>query len=94
MKCAIYIRTGSKNNQDYHSKRQSDRLERHIAEMSWRLFYSYIDILSKDLPLLLRNPKLSSKMKKLCEMKKIHPMTLDCSINTLERNVDLISLYA
>lgn len=44
MKCAIYIRTASKNNQDYHLKTQTERLERYIAERKWGLFNSYIDI--------------------------------------------------
>ncbi|NRG29755.1 recombinase family protein [Bacillus circulans] len=44
MKCAIYIRTASKNNQDYHLKTQTERLERYIAERKWELFNSYIDI--------------------------------------------------
>ena len=50
--------------------------------------------ISKDPSRLLRNPELSFKMKKLCEMKKIHTMTFDYSINTFEGNVDLISHYA
>lgn len=44
MKCAIYIRTASKNNQDYHLKTQTERLERYITERKWELFNSYIDI--------------------------------------------------
>lgn len=51
-------------------------------------------ILSTDTSRLLRNPKLSSKMKKPCEMKEIQIITLDGSINTQQGNVDLISLYA
>ncbi|MEW8985095.1 MAG: recombinase family protein [Bacillus anthracis] len=119
MKCAIYIRTASKNNQDYHLKTQTERLERYIAERKWELFNSYIDIgsgtnkhknlqamiedaqnnkfdviLSTDPSRLFRNPEQSSKMKKLCELNEIHIITLDGSINTQQRNVDLISLYA
>ncbi|WP_048718948.1 recombinase family protein [Bacillus sp. 522_BSPC] len=44
MKCAIYIRTASKNNQDYHLNTQTERLERYITERKWELFNSYIDI--------------------------------------------------
>jgi DNA invertase Pin-like site-specific DNA recombinase len=119
MECAIYIRTVSKNNQDYHLKTQTERLERYIAERNWQLYNSYIDIgsgpnkhknlramieeaenykfdviLSTDPSRFLRNPELSSKMKKLCEMKVIQIITLDGSINTQQQNVDLISLYA
>lgn len=119
MKCAIYIRTASKNNQDYHLKTQTEQLERYIAERKWELFNSYIDIgsgtnkhknlqamiedvqnnkfdviLSTDPSRLFRNPEQSSKMKKLCELNEIHIITLDGSINTQQRNVDLISLYA
>lgn len=119
MKCAIYIRTASKNNHDYHLKTQIERLELYIAEQNWHLYKSYIDIgsgpnmhknlrsmcedaqnnefdviLSTDPSRLFRNPELSSKMKKLCEMKKIQIVTLDGSINTQQGNVDLISLYA
>ncbi|KAB7672546.1 recombinase family protein [Bacillus sp. B1-b2] len=119
MKCAIYIRTASKNNTDYHLKTQSDRLKQFISDHNWQLYNSYIDIgsgpknhenlqamvedaqnnkfdviLSTDASRLLRIPELSSKMKKLCKMKKIHIMTLDRSINTLQGNVDVISLYA
>ncbi len=119
MKCAIYIRTASKNNQDYNLKTQTERLECYISEQKWELINSYIDsgsctnkhknlqamiedaqnnkfdvILSTDPSRLFRNPELSSKMKKLCELNEIHIITLDGSINTLEGNVDLISLYA
>ncbi|WP_400245941.1 recombinase family protein [Niallia sp. JL1B1071] len=119
MKCAIYIRTASKNNQDYHLKTQTERLEQFITERNWQLYNSYIDIgsgpnnhknlrtmiedaqnskfdviLSTDTSRLLRNPKLSTSMKKLCEMEEIQIITLDGSINTQQGNVDLISLYA
>lgn len=119
MKCAIYIRTASKNNQDYNLKTQTEQLERYIAERKWELFNSYIDIgsgtnkyknlqamiedaennkfdviLSTDPSRLLRNTELSSKMENLCEMKEIQIITLEGSINTQQRNVDLISLYA
>lgn len=44
MKCAIYIRTASKNNHDFQLKNQSEQLERFIAERNWQLYNSYIDI--------------------------------------------------
>ncbi len=44
MKCAIYIRTGGKNNQAFQVKTQSERLEHFIAEQNWELCDSYIDI--------------------------------------------------
>lgn len=119
MKCAIYIRTASKINQDYHLKTQTEQLERYIAERKWELFNSYFDIgsgtnkhknlqamiedaqnnkfdviLSTDPSRLFRNPEQSSKMKKFCELNEIHIITLDGSINTQQRNVDLISIYA
>lgn len=119
MKCAIYIRTASKNNQDYHLKTQSELLKGLIAERNWQLYNSYIDIgsgskkyknlqamiedaqnnkfdviLSTNPSRLLRNPELSYKMKKLCELKKIQIITLDGSINTQQGNLDLISLFA
>jgi DNA invertase Pin-like site-specific DNA recombinase len=51
-------------------------------------------ILSVDPSPLLRNPELSSKIRELCEMKEIQLITLDGSINTLQGNVEPISLYA
>lgn len=51
-------------------------------------------ILSTDPSRLLRNSELSSKMRKLCEMKEIQIITLDGAVNTLQGNTDLISLYA
>jgi len=119
MKCAIYIRTASKNNTDHHLKTQSERLKQFISDRNWQLYNSYIDIgsgpnkyknlqamvddsqnnkfyiiLSTDPSRLFRNPELSSKLKKLCELKAIHILTLDKAINTLQSDVNLISLYA
>ncbi len=119
MKCAIYIRTASKNNLDFQLKTQTEELEHYIAEQNWQLYNSYIDIgsgpnkhknlqkmiedaqnnkfdviLSADPSRLLRNPELSSKIRELCEMKEIELITFDGSINTLQGNVEPISLYA
>lgn len=43
MKCAIYIRTGSKNNQAFQIKTQAEGLKHFIAEQNWELYDSYID---------------------------------------------------
>ncbi|WP_272941171.1 recombinase family protein [Bacillus coahuilensis] len=51
-------------------------------------------ILSTDPTRLFRNPKLSAKLKKLCEIGAIQIMTLNGTINTLQGNVDIFSLYA
>ncbi|WP_040206360.1 recombinase family protein [Neobacillus jeddahensis] len=119
MKCAIYIRTASKNNTDYHLITQSERLKRFISDRNWQLYNSYIDtgsvpnksknlqamvndaqnnkfdiILLTDPSRLFRNPELSAKLKELCEVGAIQITTLDGAINTLQGNVDKISLYA
>lgn len=119
MRCAIYIRTASKNNTDHHLNTQSEQLKQFISDRNWQLYNSYIDIgsgpkkhenlqaivedaqnnkfdiiLSTDPSRLFRKPKLVSKLKELCEMQAIHILTLDKAINTLQSDVNFISLYA
>lgn len=68
-----------------------DGLKRLIEDAEQRKFDC---ILAKELSRLARNGELSYKIRRVLEENKIHIITLDGAINTLEGNTDKFGLYA
>ncbi|WP_232463426.1 recombinase family protein [Tumebacillus avium] len=72
-----------------HDKR--DSLKRLIEDAEQKKFDC---ILAKELSRLARNGELSYKIRRVLEENRIHIITLDGAINTLEGNTDKFGLYA
>lgn len=67
------------------------RLQRLIADAKARKFDV---ILAKELSRLARNGRLSYEIRDIAEQYRIHIITLDNAINTLEGNGHMFGIYA